>query len=168
MINLIIGNNAIGKTAYLNILIKKYGIDNITTNLRSDTYFQYIKYNEERVQILQTLLSANKIEHNLTYLDIKNPDRVLTLNFLKLVTTICRDRDILILDDPEKDLTYMEKNFLLTFLDNISTTFSEMFISTHYECMLSLDNMSTYTVLKEGETFTLKNVAKEDMYAVID
>lgn len=118
MIKLIIGQNASGKTLYLNNLIQsrleKTGkIDFVTNTVRNITFINK-EYNKERLEILEELILADEIStsssENIS--PIGNPIR-LSNRFLYLMTILCKDVKSAYLDEPEQGLSEYERNLFI-------------------------------------------------------
>ena len=171
MLNIVIGRNASGKTFYLERLIKKYGITNVNTNLanRDDTYD--IPYNKQRIEILKNVMDADEIHEQRSVLSISG-DLIddISPEFLELVSLICRDKDILLLDEPFKLIRDNEYGWLLDFLAQVQLTYSKIVIVTHNELALGLPDICIMTIKMEDTDSNISQIpVTEDMaYAVID
>lgn len=168
MIELIIGQNTLGKTAYLQEVIEGYGIKNIINNIKSDISIEFVGYNKERLDILQDLLMADEIVEG-RQLSVVNSYIDLSKYFLELFTLMCKERDILILDEPDKCLTSTETLLFLNFISFANRTYKHIYIVTHNELMLGLPSKEIYTVKFNRDRTIDKILVKEDLkYEIID
>lgn len=167
MITLPIGNNAIGKTEYLRKILKSYRFDDVITNMRPKEYILNETHNQERLDILSDILISEDIKPAKYQLIINDPCFELSTKFLELMTLLCRNRDIMILDNPDAELTFEEKSVIISFLARTTHTYKQVFIVTHNEKMLCL-KAKFYTVEKRDGDFFLKEVSDADAYKVID
>ena len=115
MVRLIIGKSASGKTLYLKRVLEQHNLDEVCTNLLDDVSLANNPYNRERIEILDDVLETATIEEQKTSLRITGANAPLTQAFDSIVTIICKDRDILILDEPCFGMTLVEKNKLVNF-----------------------------------------------------
>ena len=168
MINLIVGKNALGKTVYLNKLKDEYDLDIIITNLITFRYIKNEDYNLERLEVLQDLLIADEIMQTKPKLTIVNPDFEFTQEFLDLMTLLCKNRKIVLLDEPDKGLTSHERYLLISFLAQTEHTYEDVYIVTHYEGMLAVPNKKIFTVDTFNKTLNLRQLSKGEAYEVID
>lgn len=168
MINLIIGKNALGKTVYLNKLKDKNDLDKIITNLITFRYIKNEKYNQERLDILQELLLADEIIPTNPKLTIVKPDFEISQEFIDIMTLLCKDRNLVLIDEPNKGLTPHERFRLISFLAQTAHTFDSVYIVTHYEGMLAIPNINIYTVDKYNNELNLIQLNRGEAYEVID
>lgn len=169
MITLIIGQNAIGKSAYLKNRIKKSSDNGILTNIVSSEYLKNLDYNEERIQQLEDILDTDNIIRNQDLLGIETDEVTIGQYFTRILTLICKNGSILYLDEPEFDLSYKEIGFLVWFLCRVEDTFTEMEIVTHSEILLGIPNKKVQTVEYDESRKEFKLVdLKDDAYVTID
>jgi predicted ATPase len=173
MITLIIGQNAIGKTAYLHDKVQDMSQNqkkNVISNLLDSSYLKNIKYNQERMEQLRDILDTDNITENIDKLAIQTDEVKVTDKFASVITLICKDLDYLYLDEPEFGLTYKQTGFLVWFLNRVEDTFKEIEIVTHSEMLLSqLQNTTVKTIIYNSidKKFTKVDL-KEDYYVTID
>ena len=170
MIRIIVGENASGKTLYLDRILEKYGLSECCTNIVDDPTLNKVEYNDKRIWHLSYVLETSDIELTDQILRIADANAVLTPNFDRLATIICKNRDILILDEPCFGLKFAERCRLLSFLNLVNVTFKEVYIVTHNEVMLSIDNIDVSTIEMDRNTSGLKliPVSEDKWYEVID
>ena len=171
MITLIIGQNAIGKTAYMQDKIKSMSKnENIITNLVNSDYLRFIPYNKDRIDELKDILDTENIIENNDLLGISTEELEISMAFEIIITLICKDLDYIYLDEPEFKLSYRQTGFLVWFLNRIEDSFKEIEIITHSEMLLSqLQNKVVKTVEYDpcNKRFITKNL-EEDAYVTID
>lgn len=168
MLTLIIGKNASGKTIYLNSLLFKFKSSNIITNLLDKDYIVNTKFNEERKEVFRKLMLADKIEEVNNKFKFQNPYFEPSDEFNNLMSLLCRDRKILLLDEPDRDITYNEKNILINFLAFTYKTYDQIYIVTHDEEMLNLPKYELIAIKKINGEFIPMKVNEEDADEVID
>lgn len=177
MINFIVGQNTIGKTLELTRKVRECKKNNaVLTNLIEDDSLKLEKYNVDRVEALKDLLFPDEdvlISKEKLSIGSSDPDIIVKGHGAKLeelLTLICRNRGFLFLDEPDKELNYSDKMLLVNFLSRVESTFNTIWIVTHYEGFLFVDNKEVYTV-KMDETSsatTLERVLEGKEFEVID
>lgn len=148
MITLIVGQNAVGKSAYLKERVKAEaaGRNDILSNLFENQFLEHIPYEKERIDELKELLDTQDVVENQGILGIHTEELNISKSFAELVTLMCRKGKVLFLDEPEYGLEYKEIGFLVAFLSRIESTFETIEIVTHSEIMLGLINKKVKTV----------------------
>lgn len=171
MITLIIGQNAIGKTVYLQNKIKDMSRNNnVISNLTESNYLNSVSYNRERIDNLKDILDTENIIENDDMLGISTDEVRISKAFASILTLICKDLEYLYLDEPEFGLSYREIGFLVWFLCCVEDSFKEIEIVTHSEMLLSqLENTEVKTVEYDiNSRKFVKTDLKEDAYVTID
>lgn len=169
MINLIIGQNALGKTAYLKQLISRLDFNKIITNIEKDPGLDITPYNEDRINILKDIAECGEVMTSLSLINIADDMVVYSIDFLTLITLLCRDRDILILDEPDMMLNITERSLLVNFIAYAERTYKLIVIVTHDSLTFSLPNYTLYTVVEDSKNkFELEKVEVEKQYEIID
>lgn len=171
MVRLIIGKNAAGKTLYLENMIKRYELFEVNTNMRDKIYTYQIPYNKKRIEILKECLETEDISENSLSLGIANSTAyMISTELLELLTLICRDRNILILDEPLKKLSAYEYEVFIKVIAWVQDTYTDIYIVTHNELALAIPGKQCYTVEMDQETnhVRLIEIAKENELEVID
>lgn len=170
MITLIIGDNAIGKSAYLKDRVKERV--NVKENIiyngeEFETVLKNRGYNKKRVDELKEVLDADEIITNTKELTVINSEIELTGSFKEIISIICREGDEVYLDEPEFSLSDVEVSYLVRFIYRIIDTFENIEIVTHAELFLMIAEADKKTIdIKEGK-FKLKDI-EEDAYAIVD
>jgi hypothetical protein len=154
MLNIIIGENSIGKTVVLKERLKELGVVNVSTNLVDDINTDLD-------------IDLNKVER----LNMKAPYDVDIVNgavnigvtgyekeslyynqpvFRKLVGHICASKDYFIYDEPEFGLSGRLLNACVDTVARLAWTFKECWISTYESGFLAIPDANLYTV-ENGE-----------------
>lgn len=171
MITLIVGQNAIGKTVYLQNKIKDMSKNNnVISNLTESNYLNSVPYNRERIDDLKDILDTENIVENDDMLGISSDEVKISKAFASIITLICKDLEYMYLDEPEFKLSYREIGFLIWFLCRVENSFKEIEIVTHSEMLLSqLENTEVKTVEYDmARKKFVKTDLKEDAYVTID
>lgn len=175
MIKFIIGNNASGKTLYLDNCIdielenvSKQGIEFIS-NLRNGNYSNRL-YNKERLNILEEITQCKEIDTTSSLLSfIESPVR-LSEDFIKLMTLMCKECKRAYIDEPEQGLSVYELNLFCSFLDYAGRTYEELVIVTHSELLIQTDEKEMFTPIMDEKTADIQmiQVDEENKFEVID
>lgn len=168
MINLIVGENSTGKTLYLESLIKT---GKELTNLERLNRYLNVPYDKLRLERLRDLYICEVDASNPFVLGVTEPDRPLTTNFIELVSLMCKEGDILLLDEPDKGLMWYENNYFISFLLAVSSSFKDIYIVTHDEGIFVLNVMGKanfMTVKKDKGTVISYSITKEQANELID
>lgn len=177
MLKFIIGQNTIGKTLELRGQMeacKKHA--SVITNLYDDYSLKQVSYNMDRVDALKelvfpdedVLLSREKLSIGSADPNIYVPGHSSDLE--ELLTLLCRDRNFVFLDEPDKNLNYTDKLLLINFIGRVQHTFNEIWIVTHYEGFMFIPNREVYTVQMAKTTSATKliRVPEGKEFDVID
>lgn len=173
MIKFIIGENASGKTLYLDNCIEKELVSNeeinFVTNLRDGNYAEW-QFNQERLDILEDISDSDKVDISNQILYLSGSPVKLSEEFLKLMTLLCKDCKKAYIDEPEQGLSEYEINLLASFLQYTQRTFEEIIIVTHSELLIQITSCICVTP-KMSETtayIELIEVPEEKKFEVID
>ena len=170
MITLIIGQNAIGKSVYINKSAKqalKYS-ENITCNTWDATYLYNRAYNEQRIEILKEMFDIENIVEKPHSLELNPEGIILGKSMSEILTLICKDGTELYLDEPEYGLSTPEINYLVSFIWKISDTFKNIEIVTHSEIFLGILDAQKKTIeLNSCNEYILVDL-KGSAYETID
>ena len=173
MINFIIGENASGKSMYLDLLIKSE-LENNTdvefiTNLH-DTLYSDLEYNQERLDILEEITFADEIGILNEIITISGNPVKLSRDFLELMTILCKTSKRAYIDEPEQGLSEYEINLLGSFLTLVNYTYEDIFIVTHSELLIQIYGCKYMTPKMDSLTadITMLDVKEEDKFEVID
>ena len=173
MIHLIIGNNTIGKTLYLKKLLSSYLSNKnyaVLTNLIPPTYVVNIEYDDRRINIFEDITYAEHTDRSPALLGFVGANLKNSTEFASLVTILCKQGDILLLDEPCMGLTNQQKIRFIQLIDEMRHTFKEVYIVTHYEGFLNLGNLDILTVKMDDNTdkLSILKVSKETADEVLD
>lgn len=169
MLTLILGQNSIGKSYTLE-RIKENSTDIISYNTMDIQDIYSREYSTERLEILSNNKYIDSIEYENIKLSIKSIYEI-SNNFEKLLYIICKQSDILLLDEAELELTKTETSILVHILYDLIDTFKNVYIVTHDNTFLFLTehpNTEVYTVKTEANEMQLLKINKEEAYETID
>lgn len=175
MIKFIIGNNASGKTLYLDNCIdieleniSKSGLQFIT-NLRNGNYSNR-SYDKERIHILKELTQCTEIDITSALLSFIGSPVRLSEDFIKLMTLMCKESKRAYIDEPEQGLSIYELNLFCSFLDYAGRTYEELVIVTHSELLIQTDDKELFTPIMDEKTADLQmiQIDEENKFEVID
>lgn len=168
MIKLIAGLNGEGKTVLLKELLNKCTStgNKPVTNLKN---IEYDEFNQERIDLIT---SDDACENIFNYTDIQFTLDGLTAvqgtkfskGFMELLNLLCRDGNILILDEPDSGLNMGEIMVLANVLSLLNRTYDVIFMITHEQLLFPLENEAYWVEdyiprkISRGELF--KHVGK--------
>lgn len=173
MIKFIIGENASGKTLYLDTCIEKEIASNeniqFITNLREANYTD-LKFNKARLEILEEISDVESVDTSNQILSLIGSPVRLSEDFLKLMTLLCRECKKAYIDEPEQGLSEYEIYLLASFLEYTEKTFDEIIIVTHSEILIQITKCIYLTpkMNKFTTDIELINVPEEKKFEVID
>lgn len=133
MLKLVVGQNTIGKTLELKRQMEECQKHNpVVTNLYDDYSLKQVSYNMDRVDALKelvfpdedVLLSSEKLSIGSADPNIYVPGHSSDLE--ELLTLLCKDRNFVFLDEPDKNLNYTDKLLLINFIGRVQHTFEEI------------------------------------------
>lgn len=170
MITLIIGQNAIGKSAYLKEKVKESLTDKdkiITYNMWDNDYLLNREYNKDRVEELEELFDEVNCKHSVLELESEEVD--ITPELLNILTIITKDGTELYLDEPENGLDNTQINCLVQYLYRVLDTFNNIAIVTHSELFFGIleSEIKTVSLNKQNTKYELTGLVK-DKYETID
>lgn len=172
MIKFIIGNNASGKTLYLDRYLDKCLNEGkeVLTNLRFG-YKSEKEFNAERMDMLGEILNCNvfSVDNKMLHFDV--PPKGLSDEFVKIITLLCRDCSLACIDEPEQGLEPEEVYQFTAFLNYIGDTYDELIIVTHSEVLIQTVAECEYFTPVTDETnkqVNLESVSEENKFEVID
>lgn len=167
MINIIVGENTVDKTAYLISLIKT---GKELTNLESLYKYEDVPYNELRLDGLITRHICDVDTSNPYFLNLIEPDRPLTFEFVKLASLMCKEGDILLLNEPDKELSWYEICYFVSLLLVVADSFKEIYITTN-SCELTgtgFAERANYMTVKRCENGIIPcNITEEQVIELL-
>lgn len=175
MITLILGQNAIGKSYYLNKILK----ENIKSSIIASNInginglenFENREYNKERLEILEENKFIDEISVKANKISIIEADMKTGHKFESIVYLLCKEADILILDEPEYGLSAEETILLFDLITKMASTFKDVYIVSHSVKSIALlwnNNSKLYTVVTKSNSFKLEEEDKDKAYELID
>lgn len=153
MVNLIVGENAVGKTKCL------YGLSELTSDLcitdrMEPDRIAAFKLDERCIQVINDI-TGYCVHCSPDYLDILNltPDSTLVdkgisrPEFYKLLTLISKCANTFYLDEPDVGMTFGELVVLTDIIQEFSEEFNKTFwITTHNPIWLRILKLNFYTI----------------------
>jgi hypothetical protein len=162
MLNAIIGDNAVGKTEYLRGLLAKYPGSEVVTNLRSVGVTDFPNFNEDRVYIMNTTVCAGL---HVTGCQLASDGQGGYDNkTVEALAAMCRSGSIFIYDEPDRGMEERAVYLLYDALDKMSETFDDMWITTHFECIMDSEVVKLYTI----DSGKLREVTEEEALEILD
>lgn len=173
-LKVIIGENASGKTLYLDNKIRhKTDVENsidFVTNLDRDNYFRNLEYDDDKLEILEDVTYADRVDKSCEVIQLVDCDIKLSQRFIYLATILCKKVSNAYIDEPEKGLSTREKYILGTFLNNIKDKFDDFVIVTHNEIIANIPDVTVYKAEKinNGSEIKILTVPEEKVDDIID
>jgi predicted ATPase len=155
MISVITGDNASGKTVYLESLYEKYKSSKIITNLKPIVSTSNLELNYE-------LIDDFNGQCDLFFIDVKDgmvefEDFRYSENLRQIVKLLLFKTDYLLLDEPESGVKSAEISAIAILLSNASK-YEDVYVTTHSDTIAATMMHSLYNVI-DGK---LVKVAYED------
>jgi hypothetical protein len=161
MLNAIIGGNAVGKTVYLREMLAKYPIDDVVTNLSEDIDTLPEDADESRVDIINNILFAGLYW---TGGQLASDGQCgYDKNTIATLINMCRPGSVFIYDEPDRMVEERAVFRLYDALDEMTTTFKDMWITTHFDGIMDSDVVRLFTI-EDGK---LREVTKEESFEIL-
>lgn len=165
MIKWIVGLNGAGKTVLLDEMIDNALQDKeqLITNAREVHYenFDMSKIDElRRSDYYNEIFDYGNLEIVNNKLAIINTDFRYTNAFLDIVTLLCRNGDILILDEPELGLFGLEIDLLVKIFEVLLPLYKGGYIVTHCQELFGLYPDDFYWC----DNYNLLKITEEELY----
>lgn len=172
MVKFIIGENASGKSLYLDNAVKEDLNNNNEIEFVTNLYETSSNngYSQERLSILEDISNSEEIDTSNEILALVGSPVKLSKEFLHLMTILCSKCKRAYIDEPEQGLSEYEINLLASFLQYADRTYEEVIIVTHSELLIQIPRC-TYATPKMSDTtsdVTLIEVRGEEKFEVID
>lgn len=167
MVKIIVGQNCLGKSVYLEKLLCTVNVERLNTNVAEVCLNSDLGYNQERVDSLDDVIECGTIYLGDNSISITDLDFRVSKAFEDIVTVVCREGDYLYLDEPEYGLNSWEVAKLMCLIARVAETFTDVQIVTHDETFFGILDKSVYTVQYVNNEYTLQMV-EGDIYAAID
>lgn len=155
MLNIIVGENASGKTVALQEKLEEVNLRDAATNLRDTSKYSH-NIVDEKVRCLWRQIPFNvENVNNKVYLESTDKERDPfdyneCLPLKSIVTALCSDKKYFIWDEPEHNIPETLKDWVMTALLRVSTLFDEVWISTHLDGMDYISGANYFKVDKNG------------------
>ncbi len=172
MINIIMGLNGQGKTLYIeNLLSKKINEGEIVvSNLPNSLTVN--KIDKQKANILASnmrlthkILNGTDIKYSNTQLFFDG-DEEYTNAFVNIVTLLCKQGNVLILDEPDIGLNSTEVYQLYEVLVLLLPMYKEAFISMHCQELLGMEDVLDVKYYWMDQ-YQIYNVSEEAIYGAI-
>lgn len=173
MIKFIIGENASGKTLYLDNCIQDELNSSEQVNFVTNLYTVNdtdVRYNARKLEILEDISNSERVDTSNQTLYIVGSPVKLSNEFLNLIDLLCKDCKKAFIDEPEQGMSEYEINLLGSFLEVVDKEFDEIIIVTHSELLIQIPRCEIYTV-KMRDTSNevgLIKVEDGDKFEIID
>lgn len=163
MINVIIGDNSVGKTVYLESKLEELGKASSATNIDNVTLLKKRKIDKKKVDQLCMLLPYNFIinDSSLGIMD----DIDLGSEFINFLSDICSTAKYFIYDEPDRKIKERFRGDVYDAIGRLGETFDECWITSHYPGVTTLSNAIFY---KAENKYTLKRVSMEEAIEILD
>lgn len=168
MVNIVVGDNACGKTKFLRSLIKNTPL--FETNIKEYSSQTITSLDESRLQKLRDFYLIDELECDednivvIRYCD-GYESHVAKRDFVNIVEKICNNAEIVILDDPELDINAEADIILLRhILSECSEGLAEIWLTTHCPGLTFIDNAKFWTV-KDDKLLAIREA---DVYEFIN
>jgi hypothetical protein len=163
MVNIIVGDNAIGKTL---VLYEKERISNTISNMAVLSNSEYLVYDIERAKKISHLLGCGDVVYgNKVSFETTNVYGIKELmsDSMKHLLRLCSTKgDKLVLDEPDVGLSDRETATLAFMLGSelFALEFKDIWISTHNSFLLNIDECNYYTITDKG----LTSISRKEAY----
>lgn len=143
MINVIVGQNAAGKTLFLSN--KCVNCTSLVTNL-SGYDCSYDTFREDRLHILENFTTGDvTVERDVVR--VTGGWFAFSMEMLRYVSLLCRDGDRLVLDEPDLYVTDEDEVTLLyNLIKELGNSFKESYVATHRGNLVHYSGADIFTV----------------------
>jgi Fe-S cluster assembly ATPase SufC len=165
VVSIIVGNNAIGKSLFLKNKLVAGAVSNFTEDENSRIApISEIKVHE-MIKILKTDIDINNQELYFGKLYFGGKYSFVNDKFKNILTMMCKEGSILLLDEPDLHLSDSDITILSCVLENCNDKiFKEIWITTHEIGMLNIEGCRYYTLV-DG---CIVNIKKEEAYEYVN
>lgn len=156
MINIVVGNNASGKTLFLHN--KLLNLQNAVTNLCE---FNYDRDNisVDKVNLLEEILEVEEIRITDSGLVVYDELKDYSPSCLSLFALLASVKGIIVLDEPDLQLRVQERCVMAGIFYVMFNTFDEAWLVTHDDGMLIIPEANFYGVERTYGTSDVKLVS---------
>lgn len=165
MVNVLVGDNGNGKTQFLKQMLRKEGT---ISNIASDKSTEFVSISEEKVNELSEITGAKCSTNGSEVFvkDFKVGRRYVDIGakLLSILTLLCREGSVLLLDEPDTHLTEDDINILTFILEYCENLFNEIWVVTHNMIMLNIESCKYYKISKGN----ICSISKDDAYEYIN
>ena len=161
--NILVGGNASGKTHYLVNKIQNNNRKDVVTNLVDLDMLGSFDIDDERIAVIGETLEADNLLVNSSMLYIADGRQEFSKKLCELLFLLCIKRGILILDEPDADLSYSDDCAFHAVISQIRRFYDEIWISSHNEGVLSYPSVNFFKVVENGDNLNLIDVSEESV-----
>lgn len=158
MLNIIVSENASGKSKYLDGLYTTYGASKCIYPGKTNRLSRNVGYKSDALEIVSDLLHADSVIYEPFPVIIKPAFRV-SKDFVQYLIDLCADRDYLLIDEPDLLFTDDECGILYSFLSETSGLFKETWLVSHSGVVTGIPVSNIFTI---NETGGLSPIREED------
>lgn len=157
MLNVIYGKNASGKTKLLRDMYEEHDERESLTNLCKCRFFRDIPYSVEKLEKINDVLDYQEIDIGESGNLVSNE---FSQEFLDIVSLLIKDAKNIFLDEPDKYLGGIEREWLVYLIVILRNDIPELWIVTHDELLYGYkENDARYwNAVKENGEFKLEEV----------
>lgn len=163
MLNIIVGENASGKTAALNEVLEQYSLRDVATNI-ADTSAYDVDVVDEKIDKINIKMPFD-IERQGTTIRLSafDPDDDFDYDRCKemyaIFDALCSNKKYLVWDEPELGLPNGYRGWLFEAISMVTNSFEEVWITTHFEGADLMHDAKFYVVDKNKQ---LKEISGDD------
>lgn len=165
MINVIVGENASGKTRWIKRRASEYiqAGANIYCNCITNLVAYRPVADEVRVNAIRDMYNFDNVIEAGGRLSIIESARPISNELIALFSELVATYDAFLLDEPVEEMSQLDLALFLLYLERTGNTYKDCWIATHLCEIMELDCAQVY--LCEGEK--LRKIAEEDKYELI-
>lgn len=163
MINVIIGENSVGKTVQLELKLNELGRADTITNMEDTRIFRKRVIDEKKVDSLSMFLPYHFAINGSVLAITDNVD--VGIEYIQFLSDICSASKYFIYDEPEKKVKEDFRGEVYEVIGKLGNTFEQCWITSHYPAVTTLSNAVFYKVINK---YTLNKVNMEDAIEILD
>ena len=151
MINILLGYNSVGKTKFL-LKMAAEESNNCVSNLNMELDNSNVPMSNQKYTELKNIIVTTQdgvIDNKIAYINyISNNQQVICSDSLRdIFSLLCKDRKLILLDEPEIDLSLGELLTLLYVLETRDCVLDDVWIVTHSEYLVGHQTFKYFTIV---------------------
>lgn len=151
MINILLGDNSVGKTKFLLRMAAEESNDCVS-NLNMELDNSNVPMSNQKYTELKNIIGTTQdgvIGNKIAYINyISNNQQVICSDSLRdIFSLLCKDRKLILLDEPEIDLSLDELLTLLYVLETRDYVLDDVWIVTHSEYLVGHQTFKYFTIV---------------------